>query len=490
MSTTHLSDPFTARRSSSSAVHRLGERTCVINVGTDLRHLELPLVDEAVEGRDARRLPRPRLRPHVPAPLRDVRAGAARARVGSARGVAAARSTSPRATRAWSPTSSGWSGDDALGAASVHDARAARAALRARRLERPAARSSVGRCASNTASSGRSTRSSTAARRARRDATSARCSRCCVAHARRGRARRPADRRHLGRGAAGDRGQRRAGLRVAAAQAARPRHDRDARPRLRAARAGRARSTCTASSGSPPTGRRRARAPAGRRTPRVALAQALALWRGPALVRPRRRCRRVRPIAARLDELRLAALERRLEADSTAAATPRRPPSSSRSSPSIRCASGLRALQMLALYRCGRQADALAAFRAARGERSSSELGLEPGAELQELERAILRQDPALAAPTTGARPRRDGAAPVARSAARPTSPSRRWRSPRIGGPLAAARPRAGASRDDRRRGRPSPAPARCPAPCARCRTLARQRRRRRARRASPRSRR
>jgi DNA-binding SARP family transcriptional activator len=52
---------------------------------------------------------------------------------------------------------------------------------------------------------------------------------------------------------------------------------------------------------------------------------------------------------------------------------------------------------MLALYRGGRQADALAAYRAAR-ETLLDELGLEPGDALRELERAILRQDPSLAA--------------------------------------------------------------------------------------------
>jgi hypothetical protein len=43
----HLSDPFTAASLVELSVHRLGERTCVINVGTDLRHVDLPLVDEA-----------------------------------------------------------------------------------------------------------------------------------------------------------------------------------------------------------------------------------------------------------------------------------------------------------------------------------------------------------------------------------------------------------------------------------------------------------
>ena len=49
MTTSHLSDPLSGATLVELSVHRLGERTCVINVGTDLRHLELPLVDEAVE---------------------------------------------------------------------------------------------------------------------------------------------------------------------------------------------------------------------------------------------------------------------------------------------------------------------------------------------------------------------------------------------------------------------------------------------------------
>jgi anti-anti-sigma regulatory factor len=46
--TAHLSDPFTASSLVELSVRRLGERTCVINVGTELRHLELPVVDEAI----------------------------------------------------------------------------------------------------------------------------------------------------------------------------------------------------------------------------------------------------------------------------------------------------------------------------------------------------------------------------------------------------------------------------------------------------------
>ena len=54
--------------------------------------------------------------------------------------------------------------------------------------------------------------------------------------------------------------------------------------------------------------------------------------------------------------------------------------------------------RMLALYRCGRQADALEAFRHAR-RFLLDEVGLEPGTELRRLNDAILRQDPDLGAP-------------------------------------------------------------------------------------------
>jgi DNA-binding SARP family transcriptional activator len=98
---------------------------------------------------------------------------------------------------------------------------------------------------------------------------------------------------------------------------------------------------------------------------------------------------------ARIDELRLQALEDRVEADlelgrhtelvgeleSLVAGQPLR--------------ERLRAQLMLALYRCGRQAEALAAYQDAR-RRLVEELGIEPGRELQALQTAILRQEPSL----------------------------------------------------------------------------------------------
>src|SRR4051794_4725508 len=59
---------------------------------------------------------------------------------------------------------------------------------------------------------------------------------------------------------------------------------------------------------------------------------------------------------------------------------------------------GLRAQLILALYRSGRQAEALEAFQEARRV-LVDELGIEPGRELRELHQAILEQDPALDLP-------------------------------------------------------------------------------------------
>jgi DNA-binding SARP family transcriptional activator len=139
---------------------------------------------------------------------------------------------------------------------------------------------------------------------------------------------------------------------------------------------------------------------ARRANPRKAaekLREALSLWRGPALADLA-----YQPFAqaevARLEELRLAALDQRIAADLAAGrhaelvgeleALVVRHPLRER----------LRRQLMLALYRSSRQADALDAYRAARRELVEN-LGLEPSEELKQLEKAILRQDPALDLP-------------------------------------------------------------------------------------------
>jgi DNA-binding SARP family transcriptional activator len=138
-------------------------------------------------------------------------------------------------------------------------------------------------------------------------------------------------------------------------------------------------------------------------TAEAMLREALTLWRGPALADFA-----YEPFAqtdiARLEELRIATVEERVGADlalgrdaevvtqleALIAAQPLR--------------ERPRAQLMLALYRSGRQADALAAYRAAR-DTLADELGLEPGPELKELEAAILRQDASLLSEAASAKP-------------------------------------------------------------------------------------
>ena len=132
----------------------------------------------------------------------------------------------------------------------------------------------------------------------------------------------------------------------------------------------------------------------------TALHNALGLWRGPALADLA-----FEPFAqaeiGRLDSLRLAAMEERIEADlalgrhadligeleALAAANPYR--------------ERLRGQLMLALYRSGRQAEALESYRNVR-RALGEELGLEPGAALQRLEKSILVQDDYLDTPVNG----------------------------------------------------------------------------------------
>ncbi|HEX2048372.1 MAG TPA: BTAD domain-containing putative transcriptional regulator [Acidimicrobiales bacterium] len=141
------------------------------------------------------------------------------------------------------------------------------------------------------------------------------------------------------------------------------------------------------------------------------LAGALALWRGDALADFAYE-EFAAPERGRLEELRRSAVEDRIEADLALGRHGE-------------CVDELRAMVaahpfrerlwgmlMLALYRAGRQADALRAFQAAR-QTLGEELGIEPATELRALEAAILAQDPSLDL----ARPSPPPAAPAAAAA-------------------------------------------------------------------------
>jgi DNA-binding SARP family transcriptional activator len=132
------------------------------------------------------------------------------------------------------------------------------------------------------------------------------------------------------------------------------------------------------------------------------LREALALWRGPPLADLAGEAA-AEPDSRRLEELRLGALERRLEADLELGRHAQLVPELEALVAEHPLRERLAATLMRALYGSGRQAEALAVYRQAR-ETLVDELGIEPGRALQELERSILRQEPALAA---------DGAAPM-----------------------------------------------------------------------------
>lgn len=125
---------------------------------------------------------------------------------------------------------------------------------------------------------------------------------------------------------------------------------------------------------------------------------ALALWRGPALAGVDASFASTE--AARLDELRLATVERRIELELEEGAEEHGPLVAELERWIVEnpYRERLRGLLMLALYRDGRQAEALDAYRDTR-RTLLEELGVEPGPELRRLEAAILRQDPELAPP-------------------------------------------------------------------------------------------
>ena len=135
------------------------------------------------------------------------------------------------------------------------------------------------------------------------------------------------------------------------------------------------------------------------------LRDALVLWRGPALA-DFAYDRFARPEIVRLEELRLAALEERIEADLALGRHAQLVGEVEARVSEHPLRERLRGQLMLSLYRSGRQAEALEAYQAAR-RTLVEELGIEPSRALQDLERAILNQDPALdvaprAAPEAG----------------------------------------------------------------------------------------
>jgi DNA-binding SARP family transcriptional activator len=135
------------------------------------------------------------------------------------------------------------------------------------------------------------------------------------------------------------------------------------------------------------------------------LAEALAFWRGPPLADLVNEPALQRDIA-RLEELRLSTLERRIDADLEAGKSAGVVGELEALVAEQPLREHLRWLLILALYRAGRQAEALEVYRETRRV-LTEELGLEPSPALKELEQAILRHDPSLDpnAPNTHAEP-------------------------------------------------------------------------------------
>lgn len=131
------------------------------------------------------------------------------------------------------------------------------------------------------------------------------------------------------------------------------------------------------------------------------LSRALALWRGPALVDVSFDDFAVAE-AARLEELRLDCAEERLAAQLALGEHEDVVAESARLSSQHPHRERLRGLYMVALYRAGRQVEALEVFRDTRKE-LLEELGLEPGDDLRAVELAILRHDPSLTPSTSPA---------------------------------------------------------------------------------------
>ncbi|CAN5247177.1 hypothetical protein BH18ACT12_BH18ACT12_16680 [soil metagenome] len=151
------------------------------------------------------------------------------------------------------------------------------------------------------------------------------------------------------------------------------------------------------------------------------LRSALALWRG-APLSDFSYARFAEDEITRLEEVHVAAMEDRIEADLALGRHGELVPELEALATRFPLRERLRWQLMLALYRAGRQAEALEAYRSTR-RTLLAELGIEPGRALHELERAILAQEPALdVAPT-----------PHSASVAATATPGRRASSPLVG---------------------------------------------------------
>lgn len=128
------------------------------------------------------------------------------------------------------------------------------------------------------------------------------------------------------------------------------------------------------------------------------LDEALRLWRGPVLAGLTDHDF-ARLEGVRLDELRVVATEEKIAADLELGDHDELVPRVRELVEQHRLRERLHGLLMLALYRAGRQSEALDVFRAAR-HLLADELGVDPGAQLQQLHERILRQDPELATPS------------------------------------------------------------------------------------------
>lgn len=150
------------------------------------------------------------------------------------------------------------------------------------------------------------------------------------------------------------------------------------------------------------------------------LTEALALWRGDPLS-DIADVPYVAGAGQRLEAQRLVALEKRIEADLQLGRHRDLIPELEALTDTYPYREALHGQLILALYRCGRQADSLAAFQKAR-RLLRDELGIEPSADLKRLEQSVLNQDAAISAPRPNAPPASADASPTAGPASR-----RRW---------------------------------------------------------------